>query len=638
MLGFHVLEHISKGATRVVIAREPATGKLVAVKLIEQGTPKDIAPLVEEARKMFRLDGIGVLPLEAVKYDVVTPTVGLVTPFCTGGSLRQRAQAGELEPHETVHHLLAVACALARLHGIGVIHGDIKPDNVLFLYDHEEQRWGTVVGDFGLTTTADAPTRMGFTSGYAPPEVLLGARLHSSSDVWAWGVMACELIGREHPFAARMTGQEILAQPETSSRYLVDALNHLASKAPSLTWLTPLLVRCTAADPSARPDAAEIVRVFEPYCAFVNGEARVGALHAQYQFPFSALGLELRHYWGFSGFSTQRVTAGWLGDWSKAQKLLDIKSERSCSDALERIARLVGTTEDSESPASLLCLEPKLMELPVGSRSDGYQDADLLSISGPPGARHLVIRCMFTGLLAFVDLVESHRSVTQRSLTIVSNWADLAWRIRDELDWSQWSVLGQVLTMLGRFEDAEFLLTISREAPGDHVMQASAGLHELCLAKGDMVTASELAHEDADRFTGHHPEMVLLAQVTECMDLVDAGIELNRAALLLRGLPREWDYTELLMLVLLRRFEMDPLPGRWETLRYHAVRATAPRKVWLALECTWEYDGPGEAMRWASALCEDPLWQLPRYAHLRGEVERVARGDPTFPRTSIALS
>src|SRR6185295_9013486 len=181
-------------------------------------------------------------------------------PFVEGESLRARLARGEEIPlKEVVHLLREVASALAYAHRKGVIHRDIKPENVLITEQH------AVVTDFGVAkaisaaTQADAEglTAVGVSLGtpaYMAPEQVAGdPGTDHRADIYAFGVIAYELLAGRAPFAGRaaqaLMAAHVLETPEaiTSRRTGIPA------------GLAALVMRCLEKSPDSRPQNAEDV-------------------------------------------------------------------------------------------------------------------------------------------------------------------------------------------------------------------------------------------------------------------------------------------------------------------------------------------------------------------------------------------
>jgi TolB-like protein len=178
-----------------------------------------------------------------------------VMPFVEGESLRQKLTREKRLPlRETVRILREVTDALAYAHERGIIHRDIKPDNVMLSGRH------AVVTDFGVAKAvsaagADKLTTVGLALGtpaYMSPEQAMGETdLDHRSDIYAVGAMAYEMLTGEPPFA-RATAQAIL-----SAHVLEAPPDILALRDDVPPALADLIARCLAKDRTARWQSAE---------------------------------------------------------------------------------------------------------------------------------------------------------------------------------------------------------------------------------------------------------------------------------------------------------------------------------------------------------------------------------------------
>ncbi len=253
------------GMSTVFSAVETSLGRHVAIKVLQ---PELVAELstdrfAREVRLAAQLQQANIVPLlsagEAGGFSYYT------MPLVEGSSLRARVATGATIPlAEAVSILKDVARALAYAHAAGVVHRDIKPENILL-------SGGTaVVSDFGIakamdvaregnaTTMTSPGTSLG-TPGYMAPEQVAGDDVDHRADIYAWGVVAWELLGTRHPFASRTTRQAMLAA-------------HLTEEAPSLAEhsadipmpLAMLVMRCLMKDPDRRPQSAsELLAVLD---------------------------------------------------------------------------------------------------------------------------------------------------------------------------------------------------------------------------------------------------------------------------------------------------------------------------------------------------------------------------------------
>lgn len=184
-------------------------------------------------------------------------------PFVDGKSLRARLDGSRVPTEEAISILRDVAKALAYAHSRSIVHRDIKPENILL------SSGTAVVTDFGiakalLLSRTAATAHAGLTStgmsigtpGYMAPEQAAGdPATDHRADIYAWGVVAYELLAGQHPFASRKTPQQMLAAHMSEMPTALNATNGVVPHT-----LSALVMRALAKDPAARPDsAAELV-------------------------------------------------------------------------------------------------------------------------------------------------------------------------------------------------------------------------------------------------------------------------------------------------------------------------------------------------------------------------------------------
>ncbi|MGO1182191.1 MAG: protein kinase domain-containing protein [Micrococcaceae bacterium] len=178
----------------------------------------------------------------------------LVMEYVPGVTLRSvLGKHRALTPHLTLVYLLALVDGLAAAHRAGLVHRDMKPENVLV------SREGDIkVADFGLARAATNHTGTGAalmgTVAYVSPELASGGRADMRSDVYAVGIMMFEMLTGRQPF----TGQSAVQI----------AFKHVNSRVPAPSTLAPGLAEslddvvlwCTHPDPDQRPsDAQELL-------------------------------------------------------------------------------------------------------------------------------------------------------------------------------------------------------------------------------------------------------------------------------------------------------------------------------------------------------------------------------------------
>lgn len=241
---------IGQGKTATVYrAEHTALGRLVAVKILLPEVlehPQLVAKFEAEARAIARLDHPNVLKI----YDVFVEgsNHGIVMELLEGENvLDVVTNDGKLEPEDALRIVRQAAAGLEAAHAKGIVHRDVKPQNLVILED------GTVkLVDFGLATDTDADTeastgRIG-TPHYMAPEVCEAKGGGPPSDVYSLGVSLYHLLVGQPPYAGRDL-KGILAghvearplEPEKQVRGLSPALGDLVrsmTKRDPLTRLT----------------------------------------------------------------------------------------------------------------------------------------------------------------------------------------------------------------------------------------------------------------------------------------------------------------------------------------------------------------------------------------------------------------
>ena len=269
------------GMARVFVAEETALERRVVVKVLSGELSHELSAerFAREIKLLARLQHPNIVPV------LTAGTVGDVPyytmPFIDGESLLHRLanrQPGERMPMaQAIDVLRDVARALAYAHSVGVVHRDIKPANVLLAYD------AAVVADFGVAkaladsrTNADRAkgatlTQAGVALGtpaYMSPEQAAGdPAVDHRADVYAWGLLAYELLAGAHPFADRQSVQALI------TAQLVESPRALETVAPDVPHAVSVLVAaCLAKDPAARPASAR--EIVDALPATLDGSAR----------------------------------------------------------------------------------------------------------------------------------------------------------------------------------------------------------------------------------------------------------------------------------------------------------------------------------------------------------------------------
>lgn len=260
---YRIERDLGGGMSRVFVAEDLRLGRKVVLKILptELAGEVNIERFEREIRVAAQLQHPHIVPLLAAGSAGDLPYY--VMPYIEGESLRARlAREGELPLHDVVRLLAEVLDALEYAHRHGVVHRDIKPDNILLTGRH------AVVTDFGVAkAVSDATDERRLTStgialgtpAYMAPEQIGGEpNVDQRADIYALGVLAFEMVTGLLPFRGATT-QGILAA-------------HMTQPPPSLTTLRQsippaldtVVLRCLEKRPADRWQAAgEIIPLLD---------------------------------------------------------------------------------------------------------------------------------------------------------------------------------------------------------------------------------------------------------------------------------------------------------------------------------------------------------------------------------------
>lgn len=259
---FEVLRPIGEGTVATVyLAREPALGRLVALKVLAERFARDPTAQLRferEARAAARVQH----PNVAAVFRTGRTTGGapfLVLPYVAGGSLEDRvAAAGRLSQAEVRRYVAQAAAGLAAAHRLGIVHRDVRPANLL--YDRDTDR--VLLTDFGLVAVLETglaaesrltrPGEILGTPAYASPEQLQGQPVTDRADVYSLGIVAFELLAGRSPYDARTPLEMTMAHARQAPKRLSELRGDIDPA------LDDLVHRCLNKRPEQRPFAAEV--------------------------------------------------------------------------------------------------------------------------------------------------------------------------------------------------------------------------------------------------------------------------------------------------------------------------------------------------------------------------------------------
>jgi serine/threonine-protein kinase len=248
---YSIDRELGRGGMGVVyLAREVHLDRPVAIKLLppERALDRTLRErFLREARLAAKLSHPNIISIHAV--DEANDFVFYVMAFVDGESLAQRVRSrGPLPATEGARVLREAAWALASAHAQGVVHRDVKPDNILI----EATTQRVLMADFGIAAAMGDRDGDGIsgTPEFMSPEQALGHELDARSDLYSLGATAFFAFSGRLPFEGS-SPTEVLAKQVTEPAAPLASLG-----LPVPRKIASLVDRCLAKDPAHRPASA----------------------------------------------------------------------------------------------------------------------------------------------------------------------------------------------------------------------------------------------------------------------------------------------------------------------------------------------------------------------------------------------
>ncbi len=242
------------GMGKVYLARDVRLDRLVAIKVL----PTDVSAnpdlherFLREARTAARLSHSSIVPI--YRADEIAGRAFFVMAYVDGMSLGDRVRdAGPVAPAAAVQWLGQVALALGYAHSQGVVHRDVKPENILI----DSGSGNAMVADFGIARVAEASrlTSTGQVLGsvhFMSPEQVTNEPLDGRSDLYSLGAVAFFALSGTLPFPSDAAGAVLVAHVTTPA----PALATVAPNVPRA--LAAIVDRCLRKDPAQRYQTGE---------------------------------------------------------------------------------------------------------------------------------------------------------------------------------------------------------------------------------------------------------------------------------------------------------------------------------------------------------------------------------------------
>jgi uncharacterized repeat protein (TIGR03803 family) len=266
---FLIIRFIARGGMgEVYEAEDQELREKVAVKTIRQdlmGQPRFLQTFRREVHLAKQVTHPNVCRIYDLfrHTDADGETIFVSMEFLTGETLAGRIKrTGPIPTEEALPIILQLAEALNAAHGVGILHRDFKPGNVILQPSSKTPSVRAVVTDFGLAfdvgdagaglTLHSSLFAMG-TPAYMAPEQIEGRELNAACDIYALGLVMHEMVTGRTPFdesSPMLAAAKRLYEPPASPRKLVPDLNR---------GLETIILRCLEREPSKRPrTAAEV--------------------------------------------------------------------------------------------------------------------------------------------------------------------------------------------------------------------------------------------------------------------------------------------------------------------------------------------------------------------------------------------
>ncbi|MCA9695486.1 MAG: protein kinase, partial [Myxococcales bacterium] len=222
----------------------------VALKILRPEASDDptlAARFREEARAASRIGSPNIV--EIFDFDELPDgRLMIAMELLTGLGLDTELEAGPLAQERVIAVLRQVAKGLAAAHDVGIVHRDVKPDNVILLTEGGRSDYAKLV-DFGIATvmTAQDNDAGAGTPHFMAPELILGRSYDGRLDMYALGCMAYELLIGEPPFMMGSVEEILEAQVSLAPRSILEVRPDACHPA-----LEAVILRCLAKDPSER--------------------------------------------------------------------------------------------------------------------------------------------------------------------------------------------------------------------------------------------------------------------------------------------------------------------------------------------------------------------------------------------------
>ena len=277
---YEALEQIGSGSTSLVErAQDTIIGRTVVLKTFVNSFEASLEDqLLKEAQAIGQLSHPSIVQL----YDVGINALGrpfLVMEYVHGKTLEQSLAESQLTSRRACAWAADLANALETAHSMGILHGDVKPGNILINPENKVK-----LGDFGIArfiAQNSSHGRLMGTPAYLAPEQIRDEMQDKRSDQFSLGVVLYQMLTGKRPFDGETVG-EVCAQILTE-----DPLPPSSHNPAIPLGLDAVVLRCLARDPEGRfPSCGDLAKALYPFCrSRERGPARLPQRHTWWSAP-----------------------------------------------------------------------------------------------------------------------------------------------------------------------------------------------------------------------------------------------------------------------------------------------------------------------------------------------------------------
>ncbi len=257
------------GMATVYRAYDPSFERDVAVKVLPREflhDPQFAERFKREIKTIAALEHPAIVPVHDVGEEDGVPY--FVMRHMSGGSLKDQIERGKFSVSDSARIIERLASALAYAHRKGVVHRDLKPDNILF-----DESGDSFISDFGVASFASGPATGGLTGNaaigtpaYMSPEQAQGDKVDNRSDIYALGVIIFQMLSGDQPYHAE-------TPMATALKHITEPVPNILESMPDLPEAASTIIQTAMAKKKEDryPSALELARALREVATGLEG-------------------------------------------------------------------------------------------------------------------------------------------------------------------------------------------------------------------------------------------------------------------------------------------------------------------------------------------------------------------------------